>query len=316
MHFLPRGATLLLLLAVAGCAGPPGGAVSREQKPAPTSAVPTAVLTTAPLATPSPSPRPSCRSERAAGTVVLALPRGRRALLAVPAGDDGHHRLPLVIALPGYGQTSEELAAQSRIPARAMLAGVLAVLPQGADPAKSWNFSGTTGHDDVAFLSALVTQLAATECADPARVVISGISDGGEMAGFAACAMPGRFKAVVMVAASIGPRAGCHRIRIVAVHGDADPVDPYNGGPDGRPGYPAIPPAPAAIAAWAVLDGCPTAATTGVAPHVSVTTYRCGAQLVTVSGGGHTWPGGAPVNPWLGITTDEYDATATIFGLV
>src|SRR5665647_3924315 len=158
MHFLPRGATFLLLLAVAGCAGPPGGAVSREQKPAPTSAVPT----TAPLATPSPSPRPSCRSERAAGTVVLALPGGRRALLAVPAGNDGHHRLPLVIALPGYGQTSEELAAQSRIPARAMLAGVLAVLPQGADPAKSWNFSGTTGHDDVAFLSALVTPVSYT----------------------------------------------------------------------------------------------------------------------------------------------------------
>src|SRR5665647_3717098 len=158
MHFLPRGATFLLLLVVAGCAGPPGGAVSRGQKPAPTSAVPTAALTTAPLATPSPSPGPSCRSERAAGTVVLALPGGRRALLAVPAGDDGHHRLTLVVALPGYGQTSEELAAQSRVPARAMAAGVLAVLPQGAGSARSWNFSGTTGHDDVGFLSTLVTQ--------------------------------------------------------------------------------------------------------------------------------------------------------------
>src|SRR5664280_972740 len=196
MHFLPRGATFLVLLAVAGCAGPPAGTVSRGQNPAPTSAVPTAVLTTAPLATPAPSPRPSCRSERPAGTVVLALPRGRRALLAVPAGDDGHHRLPLVIALPGYGQTSEELAAQSRIPARAMVAGVLAVLPQGADPAKSWNFSGTTGHDDVAFLSALVTQLAAHprtyrrrdhyHCPEPARH-----GAGGEAGHFTTVAYPG-----------------------------------------------------------------------------------------------------------------------------
>src|SRR5450759_3634362 len=103
--------------------------------------------------------------------------------------DDGHHRLPLVIGLPGYGRTSEELAAQSRIPARAMAAGVLAVLPQAAGSAKSWNLSGTTDNGDVSFLSALVTRLAATECADPARVVITGISDGGDMAVFAACAM-------------------------------------------------------------------------------------------------------------------------------
>jgi polyhydroxybutyrate depolymerase len=205
----------------------------------------------------------------------------------VPVGDDGHHRLSLVIGLPGYGRTSEELAAQSRIPARAMAARMLAVLPQAAGPAESWNLSGTTGNGDVALLSALVTQLAATECADPDRVVITGISDGGDLAVFAACALPGRFRAVITVAASINPRADCHPIPIVAVHGDADPVDPYRGKP-GPPGYAATPPAAAAIAAWAALDGCRTAATTSVAPHVAVTTYPCGVQLVTVNGGGHT----------------------------
>ena len=44
------------------------------------------------------------------------------------------------------------------------------------------------------------------------------------------------------------------------------------------------------------------------------TTYPCGAQLVTVKG--HTWPRGAPANPSLGVTTGEYDATATILALV
>jgi len=322
VHFLRQGATILLLLAVAGCAGSAAGALPPRQNPAPSAAVPTAALTAAPRpARLPPTTRPSgampsCGSGRAAGTVVLALPGGRRALFAVPAGDDGRHRLPLVIGLPGYGLTSEELASQSRIPARAMAAGVLAVLPQGAGPDKSWNFSGTTGYDDLRFLSALVRQLAATECADPGRVVITGISDGGDMAGFAACALPGTFHAVVTVAASFDPRAGCHRIRIVAVHGDTDPVDPYRGGPDGRPGYPAIPPAAAAISAWAAVDGCQTATTTRIATHIAATTYRCGAQLVTVNGGGHTWPGGAPVDPSLGVTTGEYDATATILGLL
>ena len=328
MHCLPRGATAILLLlvvpllVVAGCAGSPV-AVERGQGQRTTSAAPTGVPTTAPprtraaQATPSSSPGPRCGSRRAPGTVVLTLAGGRRALLTVPAGDDGHHRLGVVIALPGYGRTSEELATQSRLPARAMAAGVLAVLPQGAGPAGSWNFSGTTGYDDLAFLSTLLTRLTATECADPAHIVITGISDGGDMAGYAACALPGRFRAVVTVAASIAPRAGCRRTRVVAVHGDADPIDPYHGGPDGRPGYPAIPPATRAIADWAGLDGCPTVvSTTRVAPHIVTTTYPCGAQLVTVRDGGHTWPGGAPVNPSLGATTSEYDATATILALV
>lgn len=247
---------------------------------------------------------------------MLALPGGRRALLAVPARDDGHHRLGLVIGLPGYGQTPEQLAAQSRLPARATAAGMLAVLPQGAGAAKSWNFSGTTGYDDLTFLSALVTRLVASECADAARVVITGLSDGGDMAGLAACALPGRFRAVVTVAASTEPRRGCRPIRIVALHGDMDPLDPYRGGPDGRPGYPPTPPAGPAIAAWAALDGCQSATISRIAAHIVTTTYPCGAELVTVNGGGHTWPGGAPVNPSFGITTGEYDATATILGLV
>ena len=321
LHCIRRGGTILLLLALAGCGGVPSGGVPHVRTAA-ASTVPAAVHTTAPPSTrlmpitPPSSPRPSCGAGRAAGTVVLALPGGRRALFAVPAGDDGHHRLPLVIGLPGFGRTSEEMAAQSRIPARAIAAGVLAVLPQGAGPANSWNFSGTTGYDDVGFLSALVTKLADTECADPARVVITGISDGGDMAAFAACALPGRFRAVVTVAASFMPGVGCHQTRIVAVHGDADPLDPYRGGPDGRPGYPAIPPAGAAIIAWADLGGCRTGTTDRVAPDIVTTTYPCGAKLITVNGGGHTWPGGAPVNPTLGVTTGEYDATATVLGLL
>jgi polyhydroxybutyrate depolymerase len=311
VHLQPQKAAILLVLAVAACAGSPPRPIPQGLHPAPTLPASTAVVRTS---APSPTTRPSCGRERVAGTAVLALPGGRRALFAVPARDDGHRRLPLVIGLPGYGRTSEDLAAQSSIPARAVAAGMLAVLPQGAGPDKSWDLTGTTSNEDVALLSALVTRLVATECADPDRVVITGISDGGDMAVFAACALPGRFRAVVTVAASIDPRAGCHRIRIVAVHGDADPVDPYRGKP-GPPGYAATPPAAAAIAAWAALDGCRTASTTRVAPHIVTTTYPCGVQLVTVKGGGHTWPGGAPVNPALGVTTSEYDATATILAL-
>lgn len=311
MHSPQHWATIVLLLALVGCAGPPPVVAPPRRSSAPTSQTPGAVLTTAPMQ----SSKLSCGRGRVAGTVILALPGGRRAMFAVPAGDDGHQRLPLVIGLPGYGRTSEDLAAQSRIPARAAAAGMLAILPQAAGPAKSWDLSDTAGNRDVALLSAMVARLVATECADPDLVVIAGISDGGDMAVFAACALGGWFRAVVTVAASINPPPGCHRIRIVSVHGDADPVDPYRG-KLGPPGYAATPPAVTSIAVWAALDGCRTAATTRVAPHIVVTTYPCGAQLVTVHGGGHTWPGGAAVSPSLGVTSSEYDATQEILALL
>jgi len=201
---------IVLLLALSACGRPQPHAASSDLDTAPTLAGPTALASSAmpphavstgasqlppvattsrPLpsmtATPLPTRRPTpsasagCGAGRAAGTTVLALPGGRRALIAVPAGDTGQRRLGLVIGLPGYGQTPEQFAAQSRLLARAMAAGVLAVLPQGAGPARSWNFSGTTGYDDLAFLSALIARLVATECADAARIVIAGISDGG-----------------------------------------------------------------------------------------------------------------------------------------
>ena len=338
---------IVLLLAISACGGPHRRAarsglntvpalagptaLASSAMPTPagatgTSQLPPAVTRSRPLpsttATPQPTGRPTpsasagCGVGRAAGTTVLALPGGRRALIAVPGGDTGRRRLGLVIGLPGYGQTPEQLAAQSRLPARAMAAGVLAVLPQGAGSARSWNFSGTTGYDDLAFLSALITRLVTTECADAARIVIAGISDGGDMAAVVACSLHVRFRAVVTVAASTEPRSNCRPMRIIAVHGDADPLDPYSGGSDGRRGYPATPPAIPAIAAWAALDGCAHASTSSMASHIVTTTYACGAQLVTVKGGGHTWPGGAAVTAALGATTSEYDATATILGLI
>lgn len=315
-----RVAALALTLILAGCssAAPPDAGGSRPATTAPTT-TPSATAIPSPTPTPStptPSPSPPCGTGRPTGTSVLSLPQGRRALLAVPAGDDGRRRLPLVVALPGYGQTAEQLAAQSRLPQRAIVAGALAVLPEGAGSLRAWDLSTATPNAQVAFLSSVVSELVGHECADPSRIVIAGISDGGDMAAIADCALPGRFRALVTVAASIAPRPGCHPTPIVAVHGDLDPLDPYRGGVDGRPGYPDIPPAKTAIAAWAALDGCHTATTTQLAPHIVRTEYPCGPQLITVLGGGHTWPGGAAVAARLGVTTSEYDVTATILGLL
>lgn len=188
----------------------------------------------------------------------------------------------------------------------------MAALPQGAGRPAAWNFVSATGRDDVTFLARLLDELVASWCVDPGRVVITGMSDGGDMAAYAACALPGRFRALMTVAASTTPHARCHRIQILALHGDADPLDPYDGGPDGRAGYPDVPPARRAIQAWAEVDGCSRPIDHAEGTTLLLRSYPCGAELVTIRGGGHTWPGGVPSKPELGATTNQYDATATV----
>jgi polyhydroxybutyrate depolymerase len=305
MRRLVRGSSgLAVVVLVAGCVAGTHG-LRAPQSPLASASPPRHVISEASLP-------PACRPKRNGRVGVLTLPTGRRALLAVPEGDG---RRAAVVALAGYGQTAEQLASQTRLLARGVAAGVVVVIVEGAGPKRSWNFTGATGYDDLGLLGRVRLLLSTDECVDRDRVVLTGLSDGGDMAAVAGCALPRMFRAVVTVAASTRPRSGCLPVRILAIHGDADPLDPYNGGPDGRTGYPAIPPAREAIADWARVDGCTTARDRLTSPTVRIRSFACGAELVTLEGGGHAWPGGLAVRPSLGRTSSAYDATAAVLRL-
>ncbi|HEV7208066.1 MAG TPA: hypothetical protein VGN54_04920 [Mycobacteriales bacterium] len=235
--------------------------------------------------------------------------------MSVPRSYDRVHRLPLVVALPGYDQTPAELATQTGLLGRGVTAGVLTVILSGEGLERAWDFAHVNDVDDVGVLRQVVQTMTASWCADPGHVVVTGISDGGDMAAQAICQLPEVFQAVMTVAASTTPIMGCRPTRILALHGDADPLDPYGGGADGRPRYPNIPAATSGIAAWAGADGCTSARRTAAAADLLVTSYPCGAELITIRGGGHTWPGGAPVSPALGRTTQDFDATGEVLQL-
>lgn len=321
-----RGTAALLLGLLAACG--PGAANSLKATSAAPSATvrhdptgtarPAAPSSTPVRARPKPPPvppaLPRCGAMLPAGTSTRTV-AGRPVLVAVPESYDGVHQMPLVLVLPGYGQTPEALAAQSRLLVRGVSAGVLVAIPTGEGPERAWDFANVNGVDDVGFLRQTVSAMADSVCADRSHVVIAGISDGGDMAAQAICALPGVFQAVMTVASSTAPIAGCRPTRLLALHGDADPVDPYEGGVDGRPKYPNIPAATAGIAAWAAVDGCSKAQRTAPAADLLAVTYPCGAELITIHGGGHTWPGGAPADPQLGRTTDDLDASGELLEL-
>jgi len=104
-------------------------------------------------------------------------------------------------------------------------------------------------------------------------------------------------------------------VPMIAFHGTADPIVPYNGG--SSPAAPDLfPSVPAWTANWARRNRCgPSPVESPVAAQVSRVEYTGCADdaavvLYTIRGGGHTWPGGKPLPKLItGPTSREVDAT-------
>ncbi len=140
------------------------------------------------------------------------------------------------------------------------------------------------------------------------------------MAFVLSCTLPHRIAAVGMVASAQSlPFDWCPDSRpvpVIAFHGTADAVVPYEGGTVWmfpRP-WPAI---SDWVGAWARRNGCaPSPVESVVAPDVTRRAFTpCAGDadvvLYTVIDGGHTWPGGGPLPEWFsGRTTTSIDATS------
>jgi polyhydroxybutyrate depolymerase len=151
----------------------------------------------------------------------------------------------------------------------------------------------------------LIDTLEATYNIDPTKIYANGISNGGGMAFVLSGALSDRIAAVGTVAAAQSlPWSWCtdHRpVPMIAFHGTADPMVPYQGGRSGDPFNPLTFPAVRDWTAnWARRNRCgPNSIESVVASDVTRLEYSDCADdaavvLYTVWGGGHSWPGGKP----------------------
>lgn len=296
-------AAAALALALAACGG--GRAVGAVPRPS--------------TSTPTPTPTPACRSALAAGLHTLTL-GGRSTLVEVPTGSGLH---PLVLDLHGYGELATQQDSYTGLSGAGAAAGVVVLTPQALGTPPAWNFPQRTAvlPDDVAALTEEVDYAEAYLCADPDHVVATGYSDGADMADTLACARPGLVTAVVGVAPSVVPPGGCTGpVRVVEIHGTADPVVPYAGGGGERPapfeGLEAQPVA-ARMAFWAQLDHCGTPPRElALAPDVQESRYPgCPVDLITELGAGHTWPGATRPRPEFGPTVEDFSATQLVIAV-
>lgn len=245
----------------------------------------------------------------------------RRYILYTPDSVDWSQPVPVVFSLHGFASNAGQQMEFSRWNEVADANGFLGVYPQGLGFPARWN-AGTVGGrnpgstDDVGFLRALAGELVDTRCADPNRLFVNGLSNGGGMTYRLACEATDVFAAFGGVAGAYSERLDCQPSRpapFLFFHGTADPIVPY----EGNMGLPNV---PAFVEGYAALLGCADV-TEPLPANGSVTGIQyndCpgGAQVgfYTIDGGGHTWPGGIPFPGFItGETTQDISASETLW---
>jgi polyhydroxybutyrate depolymerase len=155
-----------------------------------------------------------------------------------PSDYDGTKALPLILALHGRGDSG---------PAFVKALGLLDVLdeqqvllayPNGTMllGASGWAaMTGVGGPDDVAYLRAVIADMASRFNVDRKRVVVVGLSMGAFMANLLACRASDKIAGALSISGSLVVSEGAvckpaRALSITLLHGTADKTVPYNGG--------------------------------------------------------------------------------------
>ena len=249
----------------------------------------------------------------------------REYLLHVPPKYDRARPTALVISMHGAALWPAAQMKTTQWNKVADEQGFIVVYPSGTGFPRIFPMEGDALTVDVRFISDLIDTLEAGYNIDRSRIYADGFSNGGGMAFALSCTLSDRIAAVGIVAgAQLLPWSWCTDSRpvpMIAFHGTADPIVPYEGGTTSK--SPTRMPFPSVrkwTASWAARNRCGAEAVeSAVAGHVSRLEYtKCagGATVVlyTVGGGGHSWPGGRPIAEWwVGPTSHEIDATGVMW---
>ncbi len=315
---------LVALVAASGCA--------QNNSPTPLSPPPAAAA--CPSTPGASAPQVSAAPVTSAQPIVRgAVLRDRPYSVEVPSGNDPATPAPVIVLLHGFGSNAFEQEEYFKLGHVAAAHGALLVLADGTRNPSGWSYWNATdaccdifhqgGPDDVAYLDAVLDDLAGRFSVDSKRVWLIGHSNGAFMAYRYACERAQRVAAVASLAgASWLDPARCAPtapVAVLEIHGDADPACKYSGGNLGdRDLLPAwkkmgvelpkegihmasYPGARATVQAWAKYDGCDEAPDTS-SPRVDLDAKLPGAEtkverwqhckgagveLWTIHGGGH-----------------------------
>jgi len=261
--------------------------------------------------------------------------RTRTWILHVPPRIDPLKPVALLVALHGGGGRAENFDRFAGLSAVADRGGFLLVFPNGSgrltDRLLTWNAGNCCGDalaenvDDVGFLRAMVRKLSDNWKIDPHRVFATGISNGGMMAYRLACEASEVFAGIAPVAGALNthPCRPQRPVSVIAFHGTSDLHVLYEGGTpvrqfDKRHERTDMSVADA-VEFWTRQDGCahdPARTFKGAIGRSIYSPCRenTAVEVISIHGGGHSWPGGLKWAPWSAeVPTKEINASQTMW---
>lgn len=251
----------------------------------------------------------------------------RQYIVHTPPSYNPSNSYPLVINYHGYTSNMSQQMSYTQMNNVADTANFIVVYPDGI--AASWNvgFGLTpyfTGIDDVGFTNALIDTMMANYSIDANCVYATGMSNGGYLSQRLACELPHRIAAIASVTGIMtdSTRAYCNPGRIVPVlhiHGTTDPIVNYNGTVQSLS-------VDEMIDFWKMNNACPSSASNYDYPNINLidlcTAQRqvytpcadnASVELIKITSGGHTWPGGSIDIPIYGNTNRDFNASGEIW---
>ena len=282
-------------------------------------------------------PTTACAGSVSTGDLALTLTSGgvhRSVVVHIPSGYTDRTPVALILNLHGSGSTAASQEAFSGMDHVSDADGFIVAYPQGAITSGSgydWNVPGqpllgggaapARAPDDVTFLAQVIQRLETGLCVEPRRVFATGFSGGARMTSQLGCDLSTTVAAIAPVSGLRlpSPCTGSRATPVISFHGTADPIDPYDGNGQAYWTYSV----PVAAQRWAAHDGCSaTPQVTNPATIVKLTEYTgcqggAVAELYTISGEGHEWPGGpslrAADTSVLGPQSQAIDADSTMW---
>ncbi len=314
-----RRVLALAVSALAACAALP---VACAPNPSTTARSDQAASVTSTVASPDnaasqrePAPGDSALTEPATPDIEITLTvqgTQRRAILVNAA--IANAKRPTVIVLHGALDNADHMREMTGFDAVARANAFAVVYAEGTDLGDgrhAWN----TGHllrdelqgvDDIAYLDALIDTLIRDHAADPTRIYLTGVSNGGMLTFVYGAARAPRLAAIAPVVASMFtfetvPKAPLPTLIINAAEDDQIPLD---GGMSPNPRIraaqaTAFKPVSEVVDFWVKANKSAAKAVTTEAATIRTTTYparKNGAvtEFVLDTDGGHGWPG----SPW------------------
>lgn len=140
----------------------------------------------------------------------------------------GHGRVPVVVLLHGMMVSAEKAWTVSSLPTLAARDNFIMVAPQGIND--RWR-----DDVDIGFIRAVIKDVIAKDHGDPKAVFMLGFSMGGHITIEFICSGGTELRAAGTASMVISSKqlAGCHQTKPlpwVEIHGDKDPLVPFNGG--------------------------------------------------------------------------------------